>query len=81
MLRFLSHERRSNGALSRREWLRLGGLAGLGFALPRSKLAASQSGNRFGFGKANSVLLIYTSGGQSQIDTWDPKTVAPGRCP
>jgi hypothetical protein len=77
MLRFLSHVRRSNGALSRREWLLLGGLAGLGFTLPGRKLAASQSRNPDGFGKAKSVLLIYAGGGQSQIDTWDLKPEAP----
>jgi hypothetical protein len=30
-----------------------------------------------GFGKARSVLLIYASGGQSQIDLWDMKPNAP----
>lgn len=30
-----------------------------------------------GFGRARSVILIYTSGGQSQLETWDPKPEAP----
>lgn len=30
-----------------------------------------------GFGKARSVILVYTAGGQSQLETWDPKPDAP----
>lgn len=30
-----------------------------------------------GFGKAKSVVVIYASGGQSHIDMWDPKPMAP----
>jgi hypothetical protein len=30
-----------------------------------------------GFGRAKSVVVIFTSGGQSQLDTWDPKPDAP----
>ncbi len=30
-----------------------------------------------GFGKAKSVLIIHTSGGMSQFETWDPKPNAP----
>jgi hypothetical protein len=30
-----------------------------------------------GFGRAKSVILLYASGGQSQIDMWDPKPTAP----
>ena len=30
-----------------------------------------------GFGRAKSVLVVFTSGGQSQLDTWDPKPDAP----
>src|SRR5262249_38986401 len=28
-------------------------------------------------GRARSVILVYTSGGQSQLETWDPKPDAP----
>jgi hypothetical protein len=58
--------------LDRREWLRVGGLAGLGLALPSPGRAASP-----GFGKAKSVLLVYTPGGMSQFETWAPKPNAP----
>lgn len=30
-----------------------------------------------GFGRAKSVIIVFASGGQSQIDTWDPKPDAP----
>jgi hypothetical protein len=56
--------------------LRLGGLTGLGLGLQRFASAASGS-NVPGFGKAKSVLLIYTPGGMSQFETWDPKPNAP----
>jgi len=62
----------------RREWLRLS-LAGLGLmTAPRGALAAPRSTASWpGFGRAKSVILFYASGGQSQIDTWDPKPDAP----
>jgi hypothetical protein len=55
----------------------------LGLALPdalRSKVRArgvetKAKGN--GFGKANSILLLYLQGSPSHIDTWDPKPDAP----
>jgi hypothetical protein len=79
MLRFLSDHRRADGGLTRREWLRIGGCAGLGLMLPRqSALQASPGKDKTAkFAKAKSVILVYTSGGQSQLDTWDPKPEAP----
>ena len=61
---------------SRREWLRIGTLGGLGLsALPAP--AATRRPASPGAGKAKSVLVVFASGGQSQIDTWDPKPDAP----
>ena len=81
MLRFFTSELRSGRRWTRREWLRIGGLAGLGAAAgltPGALAAASNAGRRTpGFGRAKSVLLVYTSGGQSQLETWDPKPEAP----
>lgn len=69
------------GALgpSRREWLRLGGMFGLGLTLPElARLSEARAkGSSPGFGRARSVLVIYTSGGQSQLESWDPKPAAP----
>ncbi len=81
MLRFLSGPARSVRSLSRREWLRIGSLAGLGWIAGTGRsVATPQSGASAkypGFGKAKSVILIYASGGQSQFETWDPKPDAP----
>ena len=59
---------------SRRDWLRIGIPALLGAGFTR---AAPPAMKRAGFGRAKSVLVVYTSGGQSQLDTWDPKPDAP----
>lgn len=73
MLRFITNTGRPN----RREVLRLGGLAGLG-ALTSAVHASTRSSARVaGFGRARSVLIVYTSGGMSQLETWDPKPDAP----
>jgi len=61
--------------ITRREWLRIGGLGGLGLVLP--PVLARSRADLPGFGKARSVLIIHASGGQSRIDTWDPKPDAP----
>ncbi len=66
----------------RRDWLRIGGLAGLGWAFPglvppRSLADDSITPRPPGFGKAKSVIIVFANGGQSQIDTWDPKPDAP----
>jgi hypothetical protein len=63
--------------VTRREWLRLGGLAGLG-ALAAGPLRGADSGPHLpGFGRAKSVVLLFTGGGVSQLDTFDPKPDAP----
>jgi hypothetical protein len=71
VLRFVFEQSTASGSLTRREWLRLGGLGLLAGAAPHATAAAP------GFGRARSVILVYTSGGQSQLDTWDPKPLAP----
>ncbi len=82
---------RRNCAASRREFLRINLLgsglwgAGLGgWCSPRSDaseaaapLAESRQVTPPGFGRAKSVILVYASGGQSQLETWDPKPHAP----
>ncbi|MDY3555412.1 DUF1501 domain-containing protein [Gemmata sp. JC717] len=61
--------------LSRRDWLRIGVPAALGFSAPPA--GAKPAGAAAGFGRAKSVVVVFTSGGQSQLDTWDPKPHAP----
>jgi hypothetical protein len=76
VLRFFADHRSSGGVLTRREWLRVGGLASLGL-LSGSRAAGAAARPFPGFGKAKSVLVVFTSGGQSQLDIWDPKPDAP----
>ncbi|MFO0953348.1 MAG: DUF1501 domain-containing protein [Isosphaeraceae bacterium] len=79
MIRFLSGPG-TGGNVSRREWLRIGGVAGLS-GLSRAALGANprpaKPGDPPGFGRARSVLIVYANGGQSQLETWDPKPDAP----
>ncbi len=66
---------------SRRRLLQWVGHSGLGVALTPwswlTPLRAAESRRQGGFGKARSVLVVYASGGQSQLETWDPKPDAP----
>ncbi len=70
-------------ALTRRDCLRLAGTAGLSLGMVPFLQAAQErqlteaKANTAGFGKAKAVLLIYASGGQSQLDMWDMKPHAP----
>lgn len=81
-----------NRCLSRREWLRVGGLGVGGLSLP-AVLANSRSANAqppnvqpasartaemgAAFGKAKSVIVMFLGGGPPQHETWDPKPSAP----
>ncbi len=61
--------------LRRRHWLRAATGLWLGSSLPSA--AAESNPPALGSGRAKSVLFIVANGGQSQIDTWDPKPNAP----
>ena len=79
MLRFWTGAGAGN-SVSRREWLRIGGAASLELALANrlTQAAPATPAARFpGFGRAKSVIVVYASGGQSQLETWDPKPDAP----
>jgi hypothetical protein len=73
--------------VTRRDLLRVGGSAILGFTLAdilgfqqQAKAVPTPSANRGpGFGRANSVILLYLQGGPSHLDLWDPKPDAPER--
>jgi hypothetical protein len=67
--------------LTRREWLRVGGLGLFALTLPallRARRAQARS-TAVGpsFGRARACILLYLSGGPPQHETWDPKPDAP----
>ena len=69
-------------ASSRRELLTVGGLSLLGLSLPEllcRRAAAKEKAPApgAGFGRADSVILVYLQGSPSHIDLWDPKPNAP----
>src|SRR4029078_12274117 len=59
---------------SRRSFFQIGALAGLGVSLP---LALSTRTARAPAAKARNCILIWTQGGTSHHDTFDPKPNAP----
>jgi hypothetical protein len=66
--------------LTRREWLRVGGLCLFGLSLPAlldARRAEADSAKDRTFGKARACILLYLSGGPPQHETWDPKPDAP----
>lgn len=67
--------------LSRREAMRIGGLAGMSLGLPElwqlQQLQAAPAARGGSFGKAKQILLIYLQGAATQHETWDPKPDAP----
>ena len=70
---------RLSSRLRRREVLRLGGLFGLGLALPdllrsRARAGDSPSGT---FGRAKRVIMLFLHGGHPQQETFDPKPHGP----
>ena len=76
--------------MRRRGWLRSIGGAGLALlgeiVRQRSAVAAEQTASETavrqrspGFGRAKSVLVVVASGGQSQLETWDPRPEAPSQ--
>ncbi|MGH7139267.1 MAG: DUF1501 domain-containing protein, partial [Pirellulales bacterium] len=79
MLRILGSQRNLCGGVSRRDWLRVGGLGLAGLTLPdvlRLQAAAAPATSAT-FGKAKSVILIHLYGSPSQLETFDPKPKAP----
>jgi hypothetical protein len=75
----IAYDHRLRGRLTRRDWLRVGTLGALGLAGGIDPLQAAEprSPRVPGFGRAKSVIFVFASGGQSQIDMWDPKPQAP----
>jgi hypothetical protein len=67
-------------ALSRREFLRVGGLSALGLSLPAllgAEARASTYGSDRPKARAKSCIFLFLAGGPSQYETFDPKPNAP----
>ena len=78
MLNVLTGSVRDCERVSRRGFLQIGSLAGLGVSLPMA-LAAKQASAKNGSSPGSDVncILIWTQGGTSHHDTFDPKPDAP----
>jgi hypothetical protein len=63
------------GSLTRREWLRIGGV-GMGALLP-SWFTSHAAERPRTYGAAKSVIILYLHGGHAQQETWDPKPNGP----
>ena len=82
MLKVLGSKRQLCGGMTRREWLRVGGLGLAGMTLAdmadwRRASAALAEPRPRSFGKAKSVILVHLYGSPSQLETVDPKPNAP----
>lgn len=71
MLSFLSGTSKNCEGIHRREMLKIGALSGLGLTLPQLLAAEEQSASDV------NCILIWTRGGTSHHDTFDPKPQAP----
>jgi hypothetical protein len=79
MLNILDRASSLCDGLSRRDWLRVGGLGLFGLSLPallERETQAAAGGGR-GFGRAKSCIVLFLLGGPPQHETWDPKPDAP----
>lgn len=69
--------------LSRREWLRAGGLGAFGVSLPQLLAAQARAGEDLApgripsFGRAKSCILLFLFGAPAHQDLWDLKPSAP----
>jgi hypothetical protein len=78
MLNITGTPHRLCDGLSRRDFLRVGAAGGFGLSLPlllQARAAAEPAGARFGAAKR--CVLLFLTGGPSQLDTWDMKPDAP----
>ncbi|MBL8826471.1 MAG: DUF1501 domain-containing protein, partial [Planctomycetaceae bacterium] len=63
--------------LSRREWLRVGGVGLGGLTLPTLLARRAVASDRQPAPRAKSVIVLFNSGGIPHHETWDPKPEAP----
>lgn len=83
MFSFLGRNTNLCDGMSRREWLRAGGLGAFGLSLAQLQqaqaypAAALSSDSSSSFGKAKRCIVLFLLGGPPQHETWDPKPEAP----
>src|SRR5262245_18621854 len=72
--------------LSRREWLRAGGLSTLGLSLPdlvaaraKAEAAPKSAARPRSFGRAKSCIVLFMFGAPAHQDIWDLKPHAPAQ--
>lgn len=75
MLNLSNHLLRNCEGVSRRSFLQVGALGALGLSLPT--LLAAQKANANSSKEEISCILVFTKGGTSHHDTFDPKPEAP----
>jgi hypothetical protein len=69
--------------LTRREWLRVGGLGAFGLSMPallrsgQVSMAKTPRSDEPGAGKAKACIVLFLMGGPPQHSTWDPKPETP----
>jgi hypothetical protein len=76
MLLLGQQQQRTCQTLNRRAFLQIGGSSVLGLSLA-GLLRLQAQNNGYGTGTARSVILLWLWGGPAQLDTWDPKPLAP----
>lgn len=78
MLRIHGNASQLCDGISRREWLRIGGIGLGGLTLEHLlRLRAAAANEPLGRGPAKSVIVLFNSGGMPHHETWDPKPDAP----
>ncbi len=80
MIRILGSSRRLCTGITRRDFLRIGGLGAVGASLPQLlawQTASAGTGSGSQFGKAKGIILIHLYGSPSQLEWLDPKPQAP----
>ncbi|MGI8982451.1 MAG: DUF1501 domain-containing protein [Pirellulaceae bacterium] len=71
------HATTPHASVSRRDFVRIGGLSALGLSLPAWLQLRSAQGEEAAKGKAKSCIVIWLDGGPSHLETFDLKPDAP----
>ncbi|MCO6457309.1 MAG: DUF1501 domain-containing protein [Pirellulaceae bacterium] len=77
MLRILGESATLCDRLTRREWLRIGGIGLGGLTLERLLQLRAAASETSSAGPARAVIVLFNTGGMPQHETWDPKPDAP----